>query len=452
MCDTLVALGSATVDGSVILAKNSDRAPNEAQYPVFFPRTQHREATVRCTHIEIPQVGETFAVLLSKPFWMWGCEMGANEFGVVIGNEAVWTKEPIAKTGLLGMDLIRLALERADTARGALDVITDLLTTHGQGGVCDIHYPSASYHNSFLIADPGAAWVLETADRYWAAKKVEDVYSISNLLTIGAEFDLASPGLVEHAVERRWCAGKADFHFARCYSGLYYTRIAYPSRARQRRTSERLHANQGEISPEAMFGVLRDHGKGEGDPSWSPSRPGRTVCMHAADKLKRRSQSTASLVAHLRPGMPVYWMTGTSGPCTGLFKPFYMAPLPHEIGTPTGEYDAETQWWAHERLHRAVLQDYATRVSVYQKERDGLEAAFLREEQDLYERYRDAPLAERADALAEYVQLTYDRAAVATARWEDRVKATPVRHKPNPLYCRYWRKQNRIAKFPRSRT
>jgi secernin len=185
MCDTLVALGSATVDGSVILAKNSDRAPNEAQYPVFFPRTQHREATVRCTHIEIPQVGETFAVLLSKPFWMWGCEMGANEFGVVIGNEAVWTKEPIAKTGLLGMDLIRLALERADTARGALDVITDLLTTHGQGGVCDIHYPSASYHNSFLIADPGAAWVLETADRYWAAKKVEDVYSISNLLTKG---------------------------------------------------------------------------------------------------------------------------------------------------------------------------------------------------------------------------------------------------------------------------
>jgi dipeptidase len=85
----LVALGSATVDGSVILAMNSDRAPNEAQYPVFFPRAQHSEATVRCTHVEIPQVGETFAVLLSKPFWMWGCEMGANEFGMVIGNEAV---------------------------------------------------------------------------------------------------------------------------------------------------------------------------------------------------------------------------------------------------------------------------------------------------------------------------------------------------------------------------
>lgn len=43
---------------------------------------------------------------------MWGAEMGANECGVAIGNEAIWTNDnegdhdPSVKR-LLGMDLVR---------------------------------------------------------------------------------------------------------------------------------------------------------------------------------------------------------------------------------------------------------------------------------------------------------------------------------------------------------
>ena len=166
MCDTLVAVGEATADGSVILAKNSDREPNEAHVLTHVPHAHHEPgAAVRCTYIEIPQVAETYAVLLSRPFWLWGGEMGVNECGVAIGNEAVFTREPHDKTpGLLGMDFIRLALERAGTARAALDVIIDLLAVHGQGGDCGFQHP-LYYHNSFLIADPREAWVLETAMR-----------------------------------------------------------------------------------------------------------------------------------------------------------------------------------------------------------------------------------------------------------------------------------------------
>lgn len=76
-------------------------------------------STVRCTYIEIPQAKSTLGVVLSKPSWMWGCEMGANDKGVVGGNEAVhsvMSSELGSEERLLGMDLLRLALERGPTA------------------------------------------------------------------------------------------------------------------------------------------------------------------------------------------------------------------------------------------------------------------------------------------------------------------------------------------------
>ena len=63
---------------------------------------------LQCTYIEVEQVPKTHAVILSRPSWLWGAEMGANEHGVCIGNEAVWTKEPVGEgEALLGMDLLR---------------------------------------------------------------------------------------------------------------------------------------------------------------------------------------------------------------------------------------------------------------------------------------------------------------------------------------------------------
>jgi len=160
MCDTIVALGNVTADGVTILGKNSDREPNEAHHLLRLPAARHPPGSrVKCTYLEIPQVEQTYAVLLAKPFWIWGAEMGANEHGVAIGNEAVFTRVPYDKRpGLIGMDLLRLALERGRTAREALDVITGLLAEYGQGGNCGFKHPTY-YHNSFLIADPHSAAV-----------------------------------------------------------------------------------------------------------------------------------------------------------------------------------------------------------------------------------------------------------------------------------------------------
>ena len=65
---------------------------------------------MQCTYIEIDQATHTHAVLLSKPAWMWGAEMGANEHGVCIGNTGVATKlcgSDDAEEKLLGQDLVR---------------------------------------------------------------------------------------------------------------------------------------------------------------------------------------------------------------------------------------------------------------------------------------------------------------------------------------------------------
>lgn len=438
MCDTVVATGDATADGVTILGKNSDRQPNEAHHLVLIPAADHSPGSrVRCTYIEIPQVEHTYRVLLAKPFWIWGCEMGANERGVAIGNEAVFSRVPAQKAeALIGMDLIRLALERAATAREAVDVITGLLSEHGQGGNCGFRHKEY-YHNSFLIADPADAWVIETVDRRWVAKQVRGVYTISNGLSIGNEWDLASPDLVDYAVRRKWCQGRDDFHFARCYSDFIYTRFSCSAQRRQR-TLGSLDERLGAIAVADVMGALRDHGE-PGKP-WRPdARPAdMTVCAHAGFGPIRSSQTTGSMVSHLRPGCATHFLTGTAAPCTGVFKPVWLdASLPDTGPAPTGEYDQATLYWRHEALHRATLRDYGTLLRLYEGERDALEEELVT---GALERACDA-----TDERADYSARCFAEADAAEARWLERARAAEVVRRPNPFYAAAWRKLNRQA-------
>lgn len=345
MCDTLVSL---TADG-VLFAKNSDRDVNEAQVLRWHPAQDHAPgAEVTCTWASIPQAPRTHAVLLSQPWWMWGAEIGANEHGLVIGNEAVFTRRTgdAGDGALLGMDLVRLALERATSADEAVEVIVNLLEQHGQGGSCSHEHPRFSYDNSFLVADRNGAIVLETAGRHWATEQVIGAgRSISNGLTI--------PG------------------FAERYADPLRSRAAACRTRRDRTQSAAAHAN----GPRPLFAALRDHGA-DAHPTWSPVNGGLTApCVHGGG-LVTGSQTTASWVADL--GHDRHWVTGTGAPCLSIFTPVRVtAPAAGDPEPATNRFDASTRWWRHEILHRLALRDPAFAQHVLAPERDALEAAWL---------------------------------------------------------------------------
>jgi dipeptidase len=154
------------------------------------------------------------------------------------------------------------------------------------------------------------------------------------------------------------------------------------------------------------------------------------------------------MVAHLTDDMPVCWLTGTSGTCTSLFKPVYLgAGLPDMGPEPTGTYDPATLWWAHERLHRAVIRDYPTRMPIYLQERDNLEATFLHEAAEMRERYEGVSAKERAEPLASFTMSCFERAAAATEGWSGIVASTPVQHRPPLLFSMAWNGFDRQAAF-----
>jgi secernin len=385
LCDTLVALGDATSDGTALFAKNSDRPPNEAQVVEYYPPSEYdKGAKLACTYIEIPQARRTYAVLLSRPFWMWGGEMGANEYGVAIGNEAVFSKEDVPETGLLGMDLLRLGLERGRSAREALDVIAELLEKHGQGGICELN-GSMIYHNSFIIADKCEAWVLETSQRRWIAEKVDGVRSISNGYSIGENWDLASADLVEHAIEEGWCEDKSSFSFATTYGNevMFYVSQCI---TRQAATSEFLEEKRAGLTFHDMAAILRNH-PADWKPWISEEAP---ICQHTTHQ--RRDSSTCSQISELGQNA-VHWLTGSSNPCNSIFMPFiFGSPYVYKGWNIGGEkYSDESFWWRRERVNRRQSEK-AVEVSndIHQYieglQRDIYEEAHLRFEQEILQR------------------------------------------------------------------
>lgn len=289
MCDLLCALPAATAGGA-LFAKNSDRPPNEPQV-VEWHAPRRDEGSVRATHVAVPAHPEvTLGVLGSRPTWGWGLEQGVNEAGLAVGNATIYTTldpRPFPDA-LTGMDLVRLALERADTAAGGVDVIERLIATVGQGGSGQ-DGRRRPYWSSFLLVDPTAAFVVETSGQEVAVEAVDDVRAISNRTTIAA-FD---------AVHR--------------HPKQPVERVVDP----RLRASKRVLAERP-VTAEALRRHLASHDGGT---------DGWTVCMHV-DEPGHEEATTAAMVAELpTSGPPVVHVT-VGAPCKSPWERYVVGGEP----------------------------------------------------------------------------------------------------------------------------
>lgn len=419
MCDTICIQPELSADGSTLLAKNSDREPNEPHLIRFIPAQTYKEGeSVQCTYIRVPQAAHTNAVLLLKPDWIWGAEMGVNEHGVAMGNEAVFTKAPKGPDALTGMDLLRLALERSHTAADALDTIIKLLQAYGQGGNCG-YSKDFRYDNSFIISDPDTAYVLETSGKNYAAYETHGKAAISNRLFIRKE----------HTMRHGLSEGE---DFAAKFSDPLFSFFA---QGKHRRAQSLCDVEQTPVSAAQLMRALRAH-RHEGS-EFSRADVG-SVCMHAGGLIG--DQTTGSFIAVLRKNAPMtIWATGASVPCIAVFKPIFFGV---QSGAPMfdDEEEGRAYWLQRERLHRAVLAGKVDTVAL-RAQRDKLETAWIAEEETLFSNGVPdaATLKEFAERAAAQEQAMID--AFSHEDWADITGHSG--------YASYWRRHNETLGQPR---
>jgi secernin len=351
MCDTLCAPGPS----GMVFAKNSDRPKGEVQVAMPFGRRASAGCTLRTQYLSIGDTG-AHAAFLSRPAWLWGAEHGVNEHGVAIGNEKVSTVHDAAaaKPALIGMDLVRLGLERARSAPEALDIITELLATHGQGGIADNTHGEA-YDSSFLIADPAQAFILDTSGTDYAAAPFPSGAAISNRHSLTTEWTRASDSLeqgedFDRFRDQQARTDSADIRLAASRRFL----DAHPT---------------GGLTPAATAAHLRDHGHGPwGAPGTDgPADPppgenstaggGVSVCMHRPQRSVTAASFIAVLPHDLPAGAPLRGWVALGSPCVSIYLPVFVSTASGPPPFIPFEVSRHDLWQAADDLRRVVDAD-----------------------------------------------------------------------------------------------
>jgi len=204
-CTNFIATREATVDGSVMVTYTCDGE--------FHPRLKHYAAADHEPGV-MEELKDWYGNVLGEvalPAHTYAVVNLMNEHQVTIAETTTGGREELINPdGVIQYwVLMRLVLQRAATAREAIEVIGDLVAEYG--------YRSAG--ESFYIGDPEEAWVMEMVGpgpggqgAHWVALRVPPghVVAHANLGRIHT-FDrsdkknvIASAGMEEFAAEQGW--------------------------------------------------------------------------------------------------------------------------------------------------------------------------------------------------------------------------------------------------------
>ena len=225
-CTNFIVGKAASTDGSVICTYNAD------DYGMFqdlchFPAAKHAKGEMRQVydwdtgeyHGAIPEAAETYNVIGN-----------INEWQVTIGETTYGGREEMVDTtGILDYgSLIYITLQRAKTAREAIQIMTTLAETYGYN----------SEGETFTLCDPNEAWIMEmmgcASDRkrskervVWVARRIPDnaISGHANQSRIGKfnmkdkENVLYSKNVIKYARTMGWFQGKdEDFSWKMTYA------------------------------------------------------------------------------------------------------------------------------------------------------------------------------------------------------------------------------------------
>jgi hypothetical protein len=263
----------------------------------------------------LPQVRRTWTVLAGRRPAQWGYEHGFNEYGVSVGLTTIRTKRTEGPPTLTGPDLVRLGLERATSARQAVDVVTDLVSRHGQGAA------EAELDPAFLITDGREAFVVEMFGAHWAVQHVGEVRAVSDVCHLRQDWDHLSPGLADLAIAQGWWPADG--------SKLDFAGVAAPeggdnaaSLRRWGRATLLLEQENGQIQLPVLRRILSDHAEGFADRAGTS-----TLCQHA------ETRTAASLITQAGPAdaLPVAWYS-FGPPCANVYFPLFpVGELPNDF-------------------------------------------------------------------------------------------------------------------------